>query len=102
MASLIVLSDIHIAKKWDELEKVFPEKTNYLNPNKYLREVIASLKIEDTLVFNGDLVDYYYCEYSSQNKSNWSIFFSIIKDFKGKCFFIMIIEKVLIILVFTD
>lgn len=87
MPDIIVISDIHVSRKWDSLKNVFPKKVTYLNPNKYLRKVIAEIKKEDRVVFNGDLIDYYYSDYSRNGGNNWKIFFDIIKKIKGRCYF---------------
>lgn len=81
---IVVLSDIHIAKIWDTIDELVPKKEKFLNPNHYFRKLVGRLSSLDTLVINGDLVDYYGGSYFfRKRKSNWEIFFGILKKFKG-------------------
>jgi hypothetical protein len=73
---LIVIGDIHYAKEFDYLDRVLPEKIEFLNPNQKFRKILNQLSADQALVINGDLVNYYYQQYNPQEdkSSNWDLF----------------------------
>ncbi len=79
-----VISDIHIAKKWDKIEKIIPKNENFLNPNNVFKKLLSQLKRDNTLIWNWDLIDYYYSNYYKQDKNNWDLFSKLINKFKWK------------------
>jgi hypothetical protein len=44
---LTVVADIHLSKHWDELEEIIPKRIKYLNPNRYFKEVISKLTLQN-------------------------------------------------------
>jgi Icc-related predicted phosphoesterase len=81
---LKVIGDTHLAKIWDRVDDLLPEDVDFLNSNKFLRQTIKNFSQKDLLIFNGDIVDYYYQDYESSSMSNWEIFYDIMKSFKGR------------------
>lgn len=73
-----------MAKIWDKLEKILPKGINYLNPNKNLRNLISNSSSRETLIFNGDMVDYLFDSYWKYRSTNWRIFFKLTSPFVGK------------------
>jgi predicted phosphodiesterase len=91
-----VLGDLHIAEHWDKTEKILKEKKadiGLLNPNKELVNIIKKINASQKIagvVFNGDLVDYFFKEYTKKEKrkSNWDLFNSIISKLKKPLFMV--------------
>ncbi|MDP3881803.1 MAG: metallophosphoesterase [Nanoarchaeota archaeon] len=83
---IIVISDIHFAKIWDKIGNSLPKNYPYLNPNALLREIVNKIKKGQTLVINGDLVDYFFADYTSNKQINWNYFFATLSPCKGKVF----------------
>jgi hypothetical protein len=82
-----VISDLHFAKVWDDFDKVIIKNKlnyNFLNPNEKLRHLLKKLNSKDLLIFNGDVVDYFYSDYIKKDKSNWDLFLEVLKKYKGK------------------
>lgn len=90
MEELVILSDVHTAKVWDEIEKKMPKSYHFLQPNRNLKNYLKKLDPKKILIINGDLIDYYYTEYNakngSENRTNWLNFFNILNIFKGKIY----------------
>jgi len=81
---LYVISDTHIAEVWDKIDKEIPSRYHLLDPNKNLERAISKLDKDSFLVCNGDLIDYYYSSYLGKGKSNWRLFFKLIKSYRGE------------------
>ncbi len=74
---LTVASDLHAAEVWDAIaERIDAE---FLNPNDMLRELVDT--VDGPLVFNGDMIDYYYADYEGGGESNWNLFFDVLEDY---------------------
>lgn len=86
MKDLIIISDVHIAHSWDKIVQIIPENYNFLNPNKWFKKVVNSVRGDQILVVNGDLLDYYFADYEKQTESNWDLFWKILENCKGKTY----------------
>jgi hypothetical protein len=84
MKEIIVVSDVHYADVWDEIDKLIPKKYHFLNSNTYLKKIIKMIKPKQHLVINGDQVDFHYANYYPRGKTNWTGYNKIIKKCKGK------------------
>lgn len=84
---LVVVSDTHVANVWNTINKALPSKYYFLNSNHYLTKLVKSLRKNQKLVINGDIVDYYYSDYSAKNPTNWDLFFDILSKCKCKFYF---------------
>ncbi len=68
---IVVFSDAHYSKNWDTIDHCLTQEenqyTDYLNPNKELRNFVnlmnASPNVEAVLN-NGDSVDYHFCDFN--------------------------------------
>ncbi len=74
MEELVIASDIHIAKAWDERS----QKDNPANPNQELRNFLKKIPKNQTIIINGDVIEYYYTS-KEEKETNWQLFQSIIK-----------------------
>jgi len=89
---LWVISDIHVAHSWDEINKIIKGKIRFLNPNKELKRFIRIANKDNKLagiVINGDAVDYFFQKLDISRKrraSNWTLLYSILKDLKKPFF----------------
>jgi predicted MPP superfamily phosphohydrolase len=86
-STIAVVSDIHVARHWDEVERIVGSRTKFLNPNRELRNLVDTLNGASdvgSVVFNGDAVDYYFsdrrenCLCGNKREDNWSLFNGII------------------------
>lgn len=81
MKNLIITSDLHLSEAWDHINRVIPKEHNILNPNESFRNLTESLTPNETLILNGDLVDYELADYQGKSKrSNWDILFNTLKN----------------------
>lgn len=81
--AIVIASDIHLARVWDHIAKVL-EGHDCINPNENFRRLVQSLDAEDTLVLNGDLVDYQESGYDGGG-SNHVLLEEILEGFGGRC-----------------
>ena len=84
---IIVASDIHYAKVWDEIDRTLPSHLSYHNPNTALRLMLKGLNKSQKLFFNGDLIDYYYADYLGGNKTNLDLFIAELDECQAEYFF---------------
>lgn len=84
---IIVISDIHYAKEWDQIGSTLPENAFFLNPNSIFKEIINSINQTQTLVINGDHINciYTYCNGSKiNNLKNWHSYLKILDKCQGE------------------
>jgi hypothetical protein len=83
---IIVVSDIHYARVWDEIEKILPPEIEYHNPNILFRLLLSGLNKEQKLIVNGDLIDCYYADYEKGDETNLELFFQDLKKSPAEYF----------------
>ena len=66
---LIVISDVHVAKVWDNIESALPSNIRFINPNRILGKIVNSIKKNQILIINGDLVDSFYANYDNEDEN---------------------------------
>jgi len=84
MKELIIISDVHYAHHWDLIKREVPEWKE--NPNEKFKEFISKTNENQTIIINGDLIDYYYSDYNGKKESNWINAKKILNQTKAKIF----------------
>ncbi|MCX6761836.1 MAG: metallophosphoesterase [Candidatus Moranbacteria bacterium] len=87
---IIVFSDVHFAKIWDDIDKLLGDKLDMLNPNRELRRIVKIINSSTNAVAvinNGDSVDYFFADYfgnklTGSRETNWDLFNSIVAKIK--------------------
>lgn len=88
-SDLFIVSDTHISSSWDHIQKVIPQHIPFLNPNHWLKEMVALMQKNQILIMNGDLVDYYFSDYEnySEERTNWQLLDKILDPCQAKIYF---------------
>lgn len=78
---IVVFGDVHYARFWDHVARVFEGRDEVVNPNAELRrfvDLVARRHAGAPVVNLGDSIDYYFCDYepaSGAGENNRDLFY---------------------------